>query len=168
MFTEPLDALIRGYKENPALTRGLIFGRLVLGWLHKNVHPENVDLIVANPTFSESGQLGHTEMVLAHARREDLLVNYPIDYPDRPTLIKTAATPKSRNSNLSNKRAVADALGEALALTCAEDAIEGSRVIVYDDVCTSGSQLNAVARFLRDRGAASVRGLVLARAPWRS
>jgi len=31
MFAEPLDALIRGYKENPALTRGLIFGQLVLG-----------------------------------------------------------------------------------------------------------------------------------------
>jgi predicted amidophosphoribosyltransferase len=38
----------------------------------------------------------------------------------------------------------------------------------FDDVCTTGSQLNAVAGYLLDQGqAARVRALVLARAPWR-
>jgi predicted amidophosphoribosyltransferase len=40
-------------------------------------------------------------------------------------------------------------------------------VLVYDDVLTTGAQLNVCARFLKQRGAASVRGLVLARARWR-
>jgi predicted amidophosphoribosyltransferase len=41
-------------------------------------------------------------------------------------------------------------------------------VLVYDDICTTGSQLNAVAGCLLDQGgAARVDGAVLARAPWR-
>ena len=167
MFTDPLDSLIRGYKANPRMSRGRIFGRLVLGWLRENVAPDEVDLIVANPTYSEDGALGHTEMVLAHAWREDVYSDYPIPDPDRPELVKTAATPKSRNTGLANKRAVADALADVLALPYGEDSVEDCRVIVYDDVLTSGYQLDAVARFLKGHGASSVRGLVLARAPWR-
>jgi predicted amidophosphoribosyltransferase len=38
---------------------------------------------------------------------------------------------------------------------------------VFDDVCTTGYQLNAVAGCLLDQGqAARVRALALARAPW--
>jgi predicted amidophosphoribosyltransferase len=44
----------------------------------------------------------------------------------------------------------------------------GRRILVYDDVCTTASQLDAVAECLLDDGrAAAVEGLVLARAPWR-
>ena len=46
------------------------------------------------------------------------------------------------------------------------DRIDGSRVIVYDDTCTTGLQLNEVARRLRGWGAVSVHGIVLARQPW--
>ena len=41
-------------------------------------------------------------------------------------------------------------------------------VLIYD-VCTTGTQLDAVAGVLLDNGgAARVEGIVLARAPWRS
>jgi predicted amidophosphoribosyltransferase len=41
-------------------------------------------------------------------------------------------------------------------------------VLVYDDICTTGGQLDAVAGCLHDQGgAARVEGVVLARAPWR-
>ena len=46
------------------------------------------------------------------------------------------------------------------------DRIDGSRVIVYGDICTTGLQLNEVARRLREWGAVSVHGVVLARQPW--
>ena len=43
----------------------------------------------------------------------------------------------------------------------------GKFVLVYDDVCTTGTQLDAVAGCLLDEGGASrVEGVVLARAPW--
>ena len=41
-------------------------------------------------------------------------------------------------------------------------------VVFIDDVCTTGTQLNAVAGVLLDEGgAARVEAVVLARAPWR-
>ncbi len=42
-------------------------------------------------------------------------------------------------------------------------------VLIYDDVCTTGIQLDAVAGCLLDQGgAARVEGIVLARALWRA
>jgi len=41
-------------------------------------------------------------------------------------------------------------------------------VLLIDDICTTGTQLDAVAGCLLDQGrAARVEGVVLARAPWR-
>jgi predicted amidophosphoribosyltransferase len=45
--------------------------------------------------------------------------------------------------------------------------IAGRTVLVIDDVMTTGSTLNAVATALRQAGAVSVNGLVLARTPAR-
>ncbi len=45
--------------------------------------------------------------------------------------------------------------------------VAGRRVMVYDDVFTAGSSLNAVARRLKASGAEKVYGLTLARAQWR-
>jgi len=42
-------------------------------------------------------------------------------------------------------------------------------VLLIDDICTTGTQLNAVAECLLDEGrAARIEGIVLARAPWRA
>ncbi|WP_225847718.1 hypothetical protein [Streptomyces sp. HPF1205] len=40
-------------------------------------------------------------------------------------------------------------------------------VLLFDDLFAIGRQVRAVARLLREAGAVQVRGLVLARAPWR-
>jgi ComF family protein len=44
--------------------------------------------------------------------------------------------------------------------------LDGATIAVVDDVLTTGSTLNSIARELRSAGAASVYGLVLARTPW--
>ena len=165
MYTEPLNSLIVGLKTNPRLSRGRIMGRLVLGWLQRNVRPEDVGLLVANPTYSATGEPGHTEMVLAHASREDLLGEYPFATP--PALVKAGPTAKSKSRGYQEKVRAAKALEQMLALPQGDASVAGKRIIVYDDVLTSGSQLDAAAHFLKAHGAASVTGLVLARAPWR-
>ena len=46
--------------------------------------------------------------------------------------------------------------------------IAGKRIIFYGDICTTGLQLNVVAKRLRqDWGAVSVVGVYLARHAWR-
>jgi ComF family protein len=55
-------------------------------------------------------------------------------------------------------------LKDAFALTQAADrALQGKRLVLVDDVMTSGATLNAAARTLRGVGAAQITGLVFAR-----
>ncbi|MBI4338515.1 MAG: ComF family protein [Chloroflexi bacterium] len=51
------------------------------------------------------------------------------------------------------------------AFAADEDLVRGKRLLLIDDVCTTGSTLAACSMALRDAGAASVWGLVLAREP---
>jgi predicted amidophosphoribosyltransferase len=50
------------------------------------------------------------------------------------------------------------------AFACQNDRLAGCRVLLIDDVCTTGSTLDACAVALKARGATSVWGLTLARA----
>lgn len=85
----------------------------------------------------------------------------------RPVLVKTRETVKSAGGSYSEKEAAAKDLRRALEVTDITQT-RGARIMVYDDVCTTGHQLNAVATVLTTQGeAASVEGIVLARAPWR-
>lgn len=148
----------------------LIFGRLLLAWLDRTCRKDPPDLVVANPTFTapDSSWLGHTERVIAAATKEDALGEWPFDAGEVPAVIKTRATEKSAKNTASAKRTAAVELRGALEIPD-RSGIEGRRILVYDDVCTTGSQLNAVAECLiEDGGATSVEGIVLARAPWRA
>ena len=55
-------------------------------------------------------------------------------------------------------------LNVANAFACAPQELAGKSVLLIDDVCTTGSTLDACAVALKEGGAASVWGLTLARA----
>lgn len=81
--------------------------------------------------------------------------------------MKTKPTPRSAGVTAGPKRAAGHELRSVLQIPDPARTA-GCKILVFDDVCTTGSQLNAVAGYLLDHGgAAQVRGLVLARAPWR-
>lgn len=165
-----LRGKIHAYKYENRTGWASIFGRVLLGWLEDNLWYNMPGLILANPTWVEPDSrflIGHTERVLDAAKREDTIDWWNIDVTTPRALIKTSATDKSAANTASAKRKAAKQLRSALNIPDVRR-VEGKRILVYDDVCTTGSQLNAVAGcLLDDGGAAQVRAVVLARAPWR-
>lgn len=165
----PLRRVINNYKYEGARDWAGIFGRLVLGWLEMHARDAPPDLIVVNPTYTGPGgrEFGHAEAVLRKAAGEDVMGRWAFDLGAPPAVVKTRATAQSAAATAKAKRAAAQELRAALVITDI-GRTAGRRILVYDDVCTTASQLNAVAECLLDDGrAAAVEGLVLARAPWR-
>jgi predicted amidophosphoribosyltransferase len=146
-----------------------IFGRLLLGSLEAEYRPEDLDIIIANPTYTGPGGavLAHTERVVEAAEREDLSGRWPFDVATPRAIVKTSSTSRSAGQSFASKQAAAAELPSALAIPD-PSRIRDGRILVYDDVCTTGSQLDALARHLITAGGArSVEAIVLARAPWR-
>ncbi len=166
----PLRRAIHSYKYGGVRTWSVPLGRLLLGWLEQNMTADPPDLIVVNPGYpaAADGQpLGHTETVLQEAARADVAHRWPFDTAAPAAIVKTRQTLKSADAQAWSKRATAREVRDALAVPDPGRTV-GRFILVYDDVCTTGGQLDAVADCLLDQGgAARVEGVVLARAPWR-
>jgi predicted amidophosphoribosyltransferase len=168
VHTGPLRRKILSLKYDGRTGWAIIFGRLLYGYVKQAIEPDAHALIVANPTYRGEGSravVDHTELVVESAEKEDIFDEWDWDVGAPRVLRKVGPTPPSASSGLMGKRESADALQSVLKLADPE-AIRDRRVIVYDDVCTTGLQLDAVAGFLLRNGAASVDAIVLARAPW--
>jgi predicted amidophosphoribosyltransferase len=165
----PLRRVISNYKYDGAHAWALVFGRLVLGWLEQHARGDPPDLIVVNPTYTGPGgrSFAHTETVLRVAAQEDTMRRWPFDLANPPAIVKTRVTAQSASATAKAKRTAARELRSALVIPDIDRTAQ-QRILVYDDICTTASQLDAVAECLLDDGRASrVEGLVLARAPWR-
>ena len=159
-YQEPLrNKIIRLKNSDTKYGWAIIFGRLVVGYLDSTMADYTV--IVANPTYKPDGGYGHTELVLWYASNEDVHGRWNF----APKGLYLPRPKKSRGHTLSEKKAAAEELAEILVISTGLS-LDGGRVLVYDDVCTSGYQLDAIARRLKGEGAVSVTGLVLARTPW--
>jgi len=164
-----LQQKINSYKYDGKSGWSLIFGRLLAGWLDGHPTSSPPDLIVANPAYAGPGKegLGHIETIIRAAAIADYEHRWAFDTRIPTAVVKTAPTEKSAGQSATAKRAAAADLRRVLAITD-PGRTQGRDILVFDDVCTTGSQLNAVAVcLLADGRAARVRGLVLARAPWR-
>jgi predicted amidophosphoribosyltransferase len=165
----PLRRAINSYKYRGSRGLAVVFGRLLLGWLEEHVAANPPGLIVVNPSFAGPGgqEFPHTEAVLAAAAEADPDSRWPFDTESPAAIIKTQPTLKSADAQAWTKRVSGNELREVLHVP-SPGRIAGQYVLVYDDVCTTGTQLDAVAGCLLDQGGASrVEGIVLARALWR-
>ena len=84
----------------------------------------------------------------------DTADDWPFDDTHDPAIIKTTDTAQSAGKDLRGKQSAALEHGNALVLR------HPNRI---DDICATSLHLNAVARHLREWGAVSVHGVVLAR-----
>ena len=169
-----LRRVIGRYKYHGGRSWSVIFGRLLLGWLDEAMREDPADLIVANPSFAGPGgqRFAHTEAVVeaaaqAAGARPEVMPRWQLDTATPRAIVKTRPTLKSADAQAWSKHASASDLRGALAVPDPART-SGRFIVVYDDICTTGSQLDAVAGCLLDQGgAARVEAIVLARAPWR-
>ena len=162
LFQEPLRKIVHKYKYEEKVGWAVIFARLLLGHMETNWTRDDVDLIVANPS---SQSRGHVSQVLESAKVQDVLGSWPFDDTRDPAFGKTGSTRQSAGGDLVHKREAAMEHATALCLLHPER-ISGKKIVVFDDICTTGLQLNAVAKRLVGWGAQVVYGVVLARQPW--
>jgi predicted amidophosphoribosyltransferase len=157
---------INNYKYRGSRDLAVVLGRLLLGWLEEHMAADPPGLIVVNPSLVGPGgqQFAHTEAVLAAAADADAASRWPFD---PAAIVKTRSTLKSADGQAWSKRVSGNELRDAL-LVRDPARTAGQFVLIYDDVATTGTQLDAVAACLLDEGgAARVEGIVLARALWR-
>jgi ComF family protein len=83
-------------------------------------------------------------------------------FVDRAALRRTRAT--APQAGLSGRERKANVAGAFAVRRGARRRIAGARVLLVDDVVTTGATLAAAARALRSAGAASVVGFAVARA----
>ncbi len=160
-----LEQKILAFKYKGKAGWALVFGRLIVGWLQTHVTPDAYDLIIPNPTHA-SRSTRHTELMIERAAAEDDLDQWSFDWAPW-AVTKSAETPKSAGGSLAEKRAAAVQHREALSIDF-PDQIDGARILVVDDVTTTGHQLDEVARLLKENGATGVEGLVVLRQTWGS
>lgn len=166
VFSGHADQILRNYKYgvNGQHANGWahIFARLVLGWLGQHTpYARSFDLIIGNPTWTGRQPVQHIELILALAIAEDTLRQWPLR---TAALTKPSQTPASAGSNWAGKQAAADAHAAAISIN---EPVAGRRILLFDDVFTTGLQLAAVSRRLLAAGALQVDTLVIARTPWK-
>lgn len=164
MDREPLYGVLRRYKDGAETSWGIILARILIGDLETRRKPSGADIIIANP--SNPGR-EHIELVFRKAAEFYSGNRWNFDSAGDPAITKNRETRKSAKQPLAAKKEAAKEHACALALEHPER-IEGKRVVVYDDICTTGHQLNEVARRLKEWGAIKVYGIVLARHPWKA
>lgn len=120
-------------------------------------HPMPVDLVVPVPLhLARLRERGYNQAALLArelASRTNLAVNEQVLERRRATAPQVELNARQRMENVRD------------AFHCVrEDVLDGKQILLIDDVCTTGSTLEACAAALRAGGACVVRALTLARA----
>jgi ComF family protein len=119
-------------------------------------HSLSFDVIIPVPTHKRRlRERGYNQSSLL-ARRLSRMTRIPVM---EGVLIRTRHTPSQAKSNSVERRRE----NIRNAFTCVRRDISGKRILLIDDVCTSGATLNSCAASLKSAGAASVWGLTLAK-----
>ena len=147
----PLDKLVQSFKYGQRLALGVYFGQQ-LAALGKRIV---ADLIIPLPLHPERLRARGFNQALEIARPVGKALSLPIDATScrrmRNTPAQTRLAWRDRAKNVRG------------AFHCSSD-FTGRRVILVDDVMTTGASLDECARTLKLHGAAEITLLVVARA----
>jgi competence protein ComFC len=119
-------------------------------------NPLSGDVLVPVPLHnSRLRERGYNQSALL-AKELGALINLPVD--ETSLIREKFVIPQERTTSVEERRA--NVVG---VFACRGDGVHGKRVLLIDDVATSGATMNACASVLKSAGAVAVWGLALAR-----
>jgi ComF family protein len=152
--TPPLRSAIHKFKYQNYQSIGRVLAGLLADCYR--THRLETDFIVPVPLhpirFKERGY-NQSGVLAAHLAA---IINQPLDSKN---LIRHRVTQTQMSLPADERK-----LNVADAFRCKTDALRGRRILLIDDVCTTGATLNACAEALKAADVAAVFGLTLARA----
>ena len=155
--TDPLRQAIHELKYEDLRSLAAPLGRLMAqGWSLLAPRDDDVDVIVPVPLHpTRQRQRGYNQAALL-ARELGAHLQRPVV---EDALIRTKATAPQVGLNAQERQAnVRD------AFQCVNSSLGGKRVLLVDDVCTTGATLEAASAALRKGGVSSVWAYTLAHA----
>lgn len=147
----PLDRLIHGLKYGGQLALAGWFGHQLAGALAGERADRLIPLPLHPLRLQERGFNQSGEIARAISRRLSIPLDLDICRRTRPTSPQAGLPIGERAANIRG------------AFECIAD-LSGERILLVDDVMTSGATLNECARILKLHGAASIGVAVVARA----
>lgn len=166
VYQGALRRAIGRYKYDGQRHLAGVFAAMVACYLRANpVWFEDFDVITAVPSYTGPGARRDWDPVGAVLAQLPARLG-PLWRVERSLVVKTQETAGMAGLGWADRQALArDQLRPALRMADGAQ-VDGSRVLVLDDVLTDGSTLREVAGVLRRAGASEVAGLVLARPSW--
>lgn len=165
----PIRRVIRQYKYGGVTAWAQILARVIVGYLDEHAEEFGAyDSIIPMPAFtgpSARRSWAQIDLIVQRAATED-----PFFWPfrrDGEVIAKIAETDSMSGKGWSRRHQIAVGQLRAALQVPDRSRVAGQRVLVVDDVFTTGHDMLEVARALRLAGGAAVDGLVLARAQWR-
>jgi len=156
LFKEPLRSAIHALKYRGRKEVATPLGKMMAEYL---LHPrETLDFIVPVPLHPErERERGYNQAALLSAE-----ISRHTGVPMAPWVLTRARYTKPQVL-LNARERMENVKG---AFECKEMGIEGRRVMLVDDVCTTGATMDAAAQALWECHPERVWGLTLARAVW--
>jgi ComF family protein len=156
-YAPPIDRLLQALKFHANLPLAKAFGRLLS---ELPVPPHNADLIIAVPLsldrLAERGFNQSLEIARALAQHWKLPLATDVCLRVKHTQTQASLPVHQRRVNMRNAFAVQNS-----------QLIIGKRILLVDDVMTTGHTLNELAHCLTRHGASNVTNVVVARTPLR-
>jgi predicted amidophosphoribosyltransferase len=170
MRSGQLERVINRYKYDDHKGWGVIFGRVIAGFLaDRHEQFEHFDYMIPSPTFvGGKRSWDHTKNIVYQAWLADEDNGWPFYLEDPPLIEKARDTTSFVKAGSWSKRFEIATKEVRPALRIPDPSrTAGKLILVIDDVFTEGLNLNEVARCLRLSGGAElVCGLSLARQRW--
>ncbi len=149
--------MIHFFKFNKKKKLFKLLSETLLDKIDKNIF-NGIDLIVPAPLSKKSlaeREYNQTELLARH-------ISFKLKIPANNIVVKTRET--ERQSSLEREKRLGNLKGAFSIKDGFISAVEGKNIVIVDDVYTTGSTINEIAKVLIKAGAKEVRAITIARA----